>query len=383
MIGVRPSAWACRGLLDIIYNRTASPSYSYSQGGGRPTAEQPGTTAATCYDNAAAQVGLPSSADLWGQKERIHTVDYQLPVLFRPSGTRSRFPGVGHHHRPSPASSPGLSQAAGLRGDRRQIAPVAAIASGRLPTIHVTRRAARRSRPAAASRSRLRAHQRLRCVPAAASACMRCHCSTHRHYEPVFADSPGPELRVDLAFTTNIPRCRHRWPGVAAAAEILAEAAIALGHDAKKTEVAGMAQRGRGGFVSPAFPRRCSPQITPGTADVLLGFEAAEGIRWRTCCSPGHCPDETRPGWWPPVVELRLYDYGRPHCRHEAAGTQVIAFDATTIALDLGDIRLGNTASCSAPSPTTTVFRRRLARMRPPALSPQGWMGRRPEPAGR
>ena len=43
---------------------------------------------------------------------------------------------------------------------------------------------------------------------------------------------------------TNILVCGIGGQGVMTATEILAEAAIAQGHDVKKTEVAGMAQRG-------------------------------------------------------------------------------------------------------------------------------------------
>ena len=43
---------------------------------------------------------------------------------------------------------------------------------------------------------------------------------------------------------TNILVCGIGGQGVMTATEILAEAAIAEGHDVKKTEVAGMAQRG-------------------------------------------------------------------------------------------------------------------------------------------
>ncbi len=80
---------------------------------------------------------------------------------------------------------------------------------------------------------------------------------------------------------TNILVVGTGGQGVMTATEILAEAAIAFGHDVKKTEVAGMAQRG--GVVSShlRFGKKVlSPQITPGTADLLLGFEAAEGLRW-------------------------------------------------------------------------------------------------------
>ncbi|MCG2576246.1 indolepyruvate oxidoreductase subunit beta [Dechloromonas sp. XY25] len=138
--------------------------------------------------------------------------------------------------------------------------------------------------------------------------------------------------------------------GVMTATEILAEAAIALGHDAKKTEVAGMAQRG--GVVSSHLrfgDRVLSPQIVPGTADVLLAFEAAEGLRWQHMLRPGAIALVNNSRFVPPIVELGLFDYpADPVGDMKAAGTNVVAFDATTIALDLGDIRLGNTVMLGA-----------------------------------
>jgi len=52
--------------------------------------------------------------------------------------------------------------------------------------------------------------------------------------------------------TTNILVVGTGGQGVMTATEILAEAAIALGHDVKKTEVAGMAAR-RGRLLAPAL----------------------------------------------------------------------------------------------------------------------------------
>ena len=87
---------------------------------------------------------------------------------------------------------------------------------------------------------------------------------------------------------TNILVVGIGGQGVMTATEILAEAAISLGHDAKKTEVAGMAQRG--GVVSSHLrfgPKVLSPQITAGEADLLVGFEAAEALRWCHYLKPG------------------------------------------------------------------------------------------------
>ena len=153
-----------------------------------------------------------------------------------------------------------------------------------------------------------------------------------------------------MSATSNILVVGIGGQGVMTATEILAEAAIALGHDAKKTEVAGMAQRG--GVVSSHLrfgPRVLSPQIAPGEADVLLAFEAAEGLRWRHMLRPGKIALVNDSRFVPPVVELGLFDYpDDPVGQMKAGGTHVVAFDATTIALDLGDIRLGNTVMLGA-----------------------------------
>ncbi|HMV05860.1 MAG TPA: indolepyruvate oxidoreductase subunit beta [Accumulibacter sp.] len=152
--------------------------------------------------------------------------------------------------------------------------------------------------------------------------------------------------------TTNILVVGTGGQGVMTATEILAEAAIALGHDVKKTEVAGMAQRG--GVVSShlRFGRKVlSPQVTPGSADVVLGFEAAEAMRWRHMLRPGGLVLMNSGRLVPPIVELGLYAYpADPVGEIRAAGTHVVSFDASAIALELGDIRLGNTVMLGAIS---------------------------------
>jgi indolepyruvate ferredoxin oxidoreductase beta subunit len=155
-----------------------------------------------------------------------------------------------------------------------------------------------------------------------------------------------------MSETTNILVVGIGGQGVMTATEILAEAAIALGHDVKKTEVAGMAQRG--GVVSSHLrfgARVLSPQITPGTADVLLGFEAAEGMRWQHMLRANGLALMNTGRLVPPVVDLGLYDYPvDPVESVRAAGTRVFAFDASAIAAELGDIRLGNTVMLGAIS---------------------------------
>jgi indolepyruvate ferredoxin oxidoreductase beta subunit len=149
---------------------------------------------------------------------------------------------------------------------------------------------------------------------------------------------------------TNILVVGIGGQGVMTATEILAEAAIALGHDVKKTEVAGMAQRG--GVVSSHLrfgPKVLSPQIMPGTADLLVGFESAEAMRWCHMLRPGGLVLMKTARLVPPVVDIGLYDYPEdPLGEIRARGYQVHAFDAMAIALELGDVRLGNTVMLGA-----------------------------------
>jgi indolepyruvate ferredoxin oxidoreductase beta subunit len=149
---------------------------------------------------------------------------------------------------------------------------------------------------------------------------------------------------------TNILVVGIGGQGVMTATEILAEAAIALGQDVKKTEVAGMAQRG--GVVSSHLrfgPKVLSPQITAGTADLLLAFESAEALRWCHYLKPGGLVLMNTAKLVPPVVNIGLYDYpADPVAEIRARGYTVHAFDAMDIAMRLGEIRLGNTVMLGA-----------------------------------
>jgi indolepyruvate ferredoxin oxidoreductase beta subunit len=84
---------------------------------------------------------------------------------------------------------------------------------------------------------------------------------------------------------------------------------------------------------------------------VLLGFEAAEGMRWRHMLRPDGLALINTGRLVPPIVELGLYEYpADPVAEVRAAGTRVFSFDASAIANELGDIRLGNTVMLGAIS---------------------------------
>ncbi|MDR2014141.1 MAG: indolepyruvate oxidoreductase subunit beta [Azoarcus sp.] len=157
--------------------------------------------------------------------------------------------------------------------------------------------------------------------------------------------------------TTNILVVGVGGQGVMTASEILSEAAISQGFEVKKTEVAGMSQRG--GVVSSHVrfgPRVLSPEIPPGEADILVGFEAAEAMRWSHYLRPKNSPRAgvamiNRLKLEPPIVSLGLFAYpDDPVAAVRERGLEVHDFDAGEIARGLGDLRLINTIMLGAIS---------------------------------
>jgi indolepyruvate ferredoxin oxidoreductase beta subunit len=186
--------------------------------------------------------------------------------------------------------------------------------------------------------------------------------------------------------STNILVVGIGGQGVMTASEILSEAAISQGFDVKKTEVAGMSQRG--GVVSSHVrfgPRVLSPEIAPGEADLLVGFEAAEAMRWCHYLRPkngktgGGVAMINRLRLAPPVVSLGLFDYPvDPVAAVRGQGFETRDFDAGEIARELGDLRLVNTIMLGAisghlPFSAETLKERVVHRFaaRKPALAEQ------------
>ncbi|KAA5606521.1 indolepyruvate oxidoreductase subunit beta [Roseospira marina] len=153
---------------------------------------------------------------------------------------------------------------------------------------------------------------------------------------------------------TNVLLCGIGGQGVLTAAELLARAAIAAGHDVKKTEVAGMAQRG--GVVTSHLrfgPRVLAPAIPDGETDLLIGFEAAEALRWIGQVRAGGRIVANALRVKPPVVHQGLFAYpddpiGAARAKGADRGIDVRSLDARAIADDLGNMKLINTAMLGA-----------------------------------
>lgn len=151
---------------------------------------------------------------------------------------------------------------------------------------------------------------------------------------------------------TNILVAGIGGQGVMTAAEVLSQTALSQGFDVKKTEVAGMAQRGGVVTSHVRFGKQVlSPAIPPGEADILVGFEPAESLRWISHLRPSGVAMINTTRQEPPVVSIGLYDYPEdPIGEIAQTGVEHHAFDAGAIARELGNFKLVNTVMLGAIS---------------------------------
>lgn len=132
--------------------------------------------------------------------------------------------------------------------------------------------------------------------------------------------------------------------GALLGAEVTALAAVRAGLDVKQTEVHGVSQRGGsvethvrfGGIV-------WSPMVTPGRADVVIGLEKLEALRFAHFVAPDGVvlvnDHEIVPG---SVAEAEsLYPHDAIE-RLKARGGRVVVLRAAEAARDLGDGRMAN-----------------------------------------
>ena len=149
---------------------------------------------------------------------------------------------------------------------------------------------------------------------------------------------------------TNILVSGIGGQGVMTAAEVLSEAAINQGYDVKKTEVAGMAQRGGVVTSHVRFGKKVlSPVIVEGEADIMLSFEVAEALRWQHWLKSDGVVLVNNNRQEPPVVNLGLFPYPENAIEEfEKSSKSITYFDATGIARELGNLKLVNTIMLGA-----------------------------------
>ena len=141
--------------------------------------------------------------------------------------------------------------------------------------------------------------------------------------------------------------------GALLAAEITAMAAVSAKYEVKQTEVHGVSQRGGSVETHVRFGKTVwSPVITPGRADLVVGLEKLEALRFAHFAHPTQGTilvndHEILPG---SVTDAEAT------YPHEALtflrdkGYQVISFPASQMANDLGDGRMANVVMLGAMS---------------------------------
>ena len=139
--------------------------------------------------------------------------------------------------------------------------------------------------------------------------------------------------------------------GVIMVSKILARLSQMQGLQVKQSEVHGMAKRGGSVFSHIRFGKEVwSPTIPMGEADVVLGLEWAEGLRWLRYLKPGSGTfiSDTKRIVPPFSCRDRHHDAQHGYAHHTVAEIvsqvpRAYAPDATGMAIELGNERVANT----------------------------------------
>jgi len=154
-----------------------------------------------------------------------------------------------------------------------------------------------------------------------------------------------------LARPTNVLIVGVGGQGVIMVSKILARLSQMQGLEVKQSEVHGMAKRGGSVFSHIRFGEQVwSPTIPLGEADVVLGLEWAEGLRWLRFLEPGHGTfiSDTKRIVPPFSCRDRHHDARKAYTHTTVASIvgqvpRAFAPDATGMAKALGNERVANT----------------------------------------
>mgnify|MGYP001088646632 CR=1 FL=1 len=145
---------------------------------------------------------------------------------------------------------------------------------------------------------------------------------------------------------TNILLTGVGGQGILLASEIICKVMITSGHDVKKSEVHGMAQRGGSVNSHVRYGEKVfSPIAGKGDVDILISFEKLETLRYLDYLKPDGMIIINDTELYPPSVNLGEATY--PEDILEIVQKQfetVKVVNASDIAVKAGNIRTANTA---------------------------------------
>lgn len=168
------------------------------------------------------------------------------------------------------------------------------------------------------------------------------------------AEQGPPQSATGSRPTTNLLISGVGGQGVVLASYVLSQAAMAEGYDVKQSEVHGMSQRGGSVTSHLRFGGKVwSPLITPGTADILLSFEALEALRYVHWLRPGGLVVYNTLRVNPSPVAAGLAEYPADiDERIKAAWPRVHAVNANALAEEAGSVKSVNVVMLGAVSCT-------------------------------
>jgi len=157
--------------------------------------------------------------------------------------------------------------------------------------------------------------------------------------------------KKNIATPTNVLVVGVGGQGVIMVSKILASLCQMQGLEVKQSEVHGMAKRGGSVFSHVRFGEEVwSPTIPMGEADVVVGLEWAEGLRWLNYLKPGVGTfiSDTKQIVPPFSCRDRHHDVGLGYAHDTVADIvaqvpRAFAPDATGMAIELGNERVANT----------------------------------------
>ncbi len=160
--------------------------------------------------------------------------------------------------------------------------------------------------------------------------------------------------------------------GILTASDIVAEVGLAVGYDAKKSEVHGFSQRGGVVDSHVRWSKRVgAPTAEIGQIDVLLAFEMLESARWIDWLRPGGTVIVNRQQIVPMSVSIGDWTYPTEEDILAAVWSRtdkVVVVDGLAIGERLGKAQLANSVLLGAlsrqmeidPDVWTTVIQRRV-----------------------
>lgn len=180
---------------------------------------------------------------------------------------------------------------------------------------------------------------------------------------PEAAEDTGTDGRPAIASDTptrNVLIVGVGGQGVIMISKVLATLCQMHGYEVKQSEVHGMAKRGGVVFSHVRFGAKVwSPTIPKGSADVLIGLEWAEGLRWldHMKADTGTFISDTRRIVPPFACRNRKFGAGLAYANETPAEivarvSNGYALDATRIAEDLGNAKAANTVLLGTLSAT-------------------------------